>query len=123
VAASALIVVLGSSRLQAARELRFLHACAPICLMVGVIVLWHVAPLAREYQAYGAVYRAIQRNFSSGFASGNERIEWLLPPNRGVITPATIEPGTYTRETPSDYPRYILIYFNKQAIVIHEYRR
>jgi hypothetical protein len=123
VAASAAILVLGSSRLQGAREHQLLQACAPICLILGVVVLWHVAPLMREYRAYGAVYRAIQWNFRSGFASESDTIEWLLPPNRGVITPATMAPGTYTRETLTDYPRYILAYFNKQAIVIREYQR
>ena len=77
----------------------------------------------REYRAYGAVYRTIRANFNSGFASGSEPIEWLLPPNRGVITPAAIEPGTYSRDSSSHYPAYILGYFDKRTIVVREYSR
>jgi len=122
-AACAAILVAGSPRLQRVREHHLLQACAPVCLIVGVAVLWHVAPLMREYRAYGAVYRTIRANFNSGFASGSEPIEWLLPPNRGVITPAAIEPGTYSRDSSSHYPAYILGYFDKRTIVVREYSR
>ena len=117
-AASAMIVVLSLPRFQRLRRLSLPLAAAAVCLLGGVLVSWHVKPLLREYSAYGTIRSTIKANFQSGFTPGGDTIEWVLPPNRGVITPATIAPATYNRDSASGYPAYILFYFDKKSIVV-----
>jgi hypothetical protein len=121
--ASAAIVVLGSSRFQRLRERPLLQASAPIFLICSVVLLWQVKPLWHQYRGYRAIYLTIQDNFRSGFEPGNETIEWVLPPNRGVMTFAAINPGKYSRAEASAYPRYILDYFNKPVIIVRGYAK
>jgi hypothetical protein len=83
-----------------------------------VLVPWHTGELLREYRAYPSIKRAIRENFESGFQRGNDRIIYVLPPNRGVLAFAQIEPGTYTAGSGALYPAYILKFFGKSTLVV-----
>lgn len=117
-----LTFVLSSERFPSARFSRKLPPWAPVFLIASIVVVWHIKPLIREYQAYPAVYQTVQGNFRSGFVSGSDTVEWTLPPNRGVITAATIEPGIYDRNSSDAYAKYILEYFRKTKIVVQRQR-
>ena len=116
--ASIAVAVLGSNRARHLREHRVLRVLGPVLIVCGVVIVWHLKPLVREYRAYGAVRKTTKDNFRSGFAPGSSQIVWGIPANRGVITPATIEAGTYHRTSPSDFPSYILMYFKKDTLVV-----
>jgi hypothetical protein len=83
-----------------------------------VLVAWHTGELLREYRAYPSIKRAIHENFESGFQRGNDRIIYDLPPNKGVLAFAQIEPGTYTVGSGALYPVYILKFFGKRTLVV-----
>jgi hypothetical protein len=90
----------------------------PIVLCLAVLVPWHTGELLREYRAYPSIKRAIRENFESGFQRGNDRIIYVLPPNKGVLAFAQIEPGTYTVGSGALYPAYILKFFGKRTLVV-----
>jgi hypothetical protein len=91
---------------------------APIVLCLAVLVPWHTGELLREYRAYPSIERAIRENFESGFQGGSDRITYVLPPNKGVLAFAQIEPGTYTVGSGALYPAYILKFFGKRTLVV-----
>ena len=110
---------LSSPKLEAWRQGSTAFRIAPVLLVAGVLAVWHVKPLFREYSVYGPVAEAIERNFRSGFQPGRREMVFVPPPNRGVITAATIAPGTYARSAPgSDYAGYMLNYFEKEILVV-----
>lgn len=94
---------------------------APLLLGGAVVSLWHAKALIREYEAYVPVRRAIERNYESGWNTQSTQMMYEVPPNRGVLAFADIKPGTYTSALPdTEYPAYILRYFNKQVLVVRE---
>lgn len=111
-----LLAVPGKKRLR-------LHAinvtAAPVVLCLAVLTSWHIKELFREYKAYPAISRAIRANFESGFQQGSDQMTYVLPPNKGVLAFAQIEPGTYTvRSSGAFYPIYILKFFRKESLVV-----
>jgi hypothetical protein len=90
----------------------------PVVLCLAVLVPWHTGELIREYRAYPSIKRVIRENFASGFQRGSDRIIYLLPPNKGVLAFAQIEPGTYTAGSGALYPAYILKFFGKRTLVV-----
>jgi hypothetical protein len=95
-----------------------LRLAAHVLLFMSVASLWHIKELMREYNAYPIVVRSIRENFRSGFASGNHMI-YVLPPHRGVLAFAQIEPGTYIRNAGTPvFPGYILKYFDKRTLIV-----
>ena len=96
------------------------NTVATLLLLAGVLLPWHVSPLAREYAAYGRVRDAVEQTFQSGYQPGSEMF-YAVPPSGGVITPAVLGPGTYTatsQATEFNYAGYILTYFSKQTLVV-----
>jgi len=89
-----------------------------IVLCLAVLVPWHTGELVREYRAYPSIKRAIRENFESGFQCGNDPVIYVLPPNKGVLAFAQIEPGTYTAGSGALYPAYILKFFGKRTLVV-----
>jgi hypothetical protein len=96
---------------------------APVLLIIGVLLPWHVSPLLREYRVYSAVLRATAENFRPGYQHDSQQMMFIVPPNRGVITPQRLVPGTYTRTWPAtenDYARNMLGYFGKEVLVVKD---
>ncbi len=94
---------------------------APVLLIAGILLPWHVSPLMRQYAGFVQVRNAIAQTFHSGYQPGTDQMELVLPLPGGVITPARLQPGTYTRTSqPSafHYAVYILTYFDKQVLVV-----
>ena len=94
---------------------------APVLLVIGVLLPWHVSPLLREYRVYASVLRATGEGFRSGYRPNAQQMTFIIPPNRGVITPQMLSPGTYTRTSPpteNDYARNMLQYFRKEVLVV-----
>ena len=113
--------------LQAHRGRRLLPnlspSFGPILLIIGVLLPWHVSPLQREYPVYSAVLRATRRNFQSGYQRDAQQMTFVVPPNRGVITPQTLEPGAYTPTAPptqNNYAGNVLAYFGKEVLVVRK---
>jgi hypothetical protein len=97
----------------------------PVLLIAGVVLPWHVSPLARQYAEYAAARDAIKQTFQSGYQPGG-RMVFVVPPTIGVITPATLAPGTYTRTSELaglTHVDYILKYFGKQELLVTEAQR
>jgi hypothetical protein len=118
-AASGMGMLLFSSRVAARVRVWPKRTIAgPIVLCLAVLVPWHTGELIREYRAYPSIKRAIRENFKSGFQRGSDRIIYLLPPNKGVLAFAQIEPGTYTVGSGALYPAYILKFFGKRTLVV-----
>jgi len=114
----ALIVSLGAAPLQ---RWRTGVALAPFLLVAAVLLPWHVSPLLREYVAYHRVRDAVESTFQSGYRVDGERMILVLPPSGGIITPAMLAPGTYSRGSQAggfNYAGYILAYFGKQTLVV-----
>ncbi len=119
----AIVAALGAVRLQKWQQGARWNP-GPVLLLVGVLLPWHMSPLVREYAAYNRVRHAVGQTFRSGYAAG-EQMEFLLPPSGGVITPATLPPGTYTRTSPPsdyNYAGYVLEYFDKQVLLVEPAR-
>jgi hypothetical protein len=92
----------------------------PIFLLAGVLLPWHASPLLREYSGYHTTTACVAQTFKSGFASGPAMI-FLVPRFGGVLTPATLAPGSYSPSAPHteyDFAAYILRYFSKQLMVV-----
>lgn len=113
------IAVIGAERFRGFRERRVLRTIYPLMLAVSVVMVWHVKPLVREYRVYGEVRRAIAYNFRSGFNAPSRQMEWCTPRHEGVITAPQLQPGIYTRESGTSFARYVLIYFDKDVLVVH----
>jgi hypothetical protein len=115
------VVFLGSARLHHLRQPLIASNWGPVLLIAGVLMPWHVTPLLRQYSVYGKVAGSIDQNFQSGFQPDSRQMSFISPPNRGVITPATIAPGTYTRtatDSGYDYAGYVLDYFGKDMLTV-----
>jgi hypothetical protein len=96
---------------------------APLLLLAGVLLGWHPGSLIGEYSVYRQVAACVQQNFVSGFAADSRKIVFINPPNRGVITAATLPIGTYTPDgplTPFNYAANILKYFGKDTLIAHD---
>lgn len=94
---------------------------APLLLLIGVLLPWHVSPLMREYTVYRQFRAATEQTFQSGYRQGSEQMVFVNPQPGGVITPATLAPGTYTPDSQAsgfNYAGYILRYFGKQTLII-----
>ena len=82
---------------------------------------WHITPLFREYAVYGGVRHAIKQTFQSGLQQGSSQMVFILPPNRGVMAPDMLAPGTYLRTGPQSdygYAYFVLAYFGKDVLVV-----
>jgi hypothetical protein len=92
---------------------------ASVLLCAGVIVIWHTRPVLREYGVYGRIHYALDHNFRSGFASGEEPLNFLLIPAGGIIYQQQVPAGTYSLDdTPPPYVAYVLRFFNKRVMVV-----
>lgn len=92
---------------------------ASVLLCAGVLVVWHTRPMLREYATYGKIYYALDHNFRSGFAAGEEPLNFLLIPPGGIIYQQQVPPGNYSLDdTPPLYVGYVLRFFNKRAMVV-----
>jgi hypothetical protein len=100
------------------RSQMILRLAAHVLLFMSVASVWHIKEVMREYKAYPIVARSIRENFRSGFAPGNQMM-YVLPPHRGVLAFAQIEPGTYIRNAGTPvFPGYILKYFDKRTLIV-----
>lgn len=98
----------------------------PVLLIAGVLLSWHVSPLLRQYSSYSNMACTTGKNFESGLEPGAAPMVFVLPPTHGVITPAELAPGVYTRSTQAagyNYAGYMLDYFGKQSMVVIPNRR
>ena len=92
---------------------------ASVLLCAGVIVAWHTRPALREYRIYGAIYRALDQNFRSGFNPDDDPMTFLLLPPGRLIYQEQVAPGIYGRDQqPPLYLEYVLRFFDKQRIVV-----
>ncbi len=114
------IVALSGRPLDRTRfRVGILNAAAPVLLSAAVIMGWHIGELVDTYRIYGALRRGTEENFQSGFRPGSSAMEFLLPPDHGLILGAQAEPGTYSASSAgSDYISYVLCYFGKQTAVV-----
>lgn len=113
--------VAGMAAFEGRRLQRARWRLAPVLLLVGVLVPWHLSPLARQYAAYGQVRDAVKQTFSSGYQRGTREMIFVLPPKGGVITPATPALGSYTltsHSSGSNYAVYLLRYFGKHELEV-----
>jgi hypothetical protein len=79
-----------------------------------------VSPLVRQYSAYRNLACVTDTNFQSGLQPEATMV-FVLPRPAGVITPAELAAGVYTRTTQSDSANYagdILDYFGKQTLLV-----
>jgi hypothetical protein len=116
----AYIAVIIWLRVGSARAWRANVKLASSLLMLGLVLPWHISPLMRQYAEYRPMRNAVEQTFQSGYAPG-EQMTYVAPPTDGLITPATLAPGTYTRKAEaqgSAFADYILTYFGKRALVV-----
>lgn len=119
------------SRVDAARfaegRRRFALLLGPVLLCVGAVASWHTRELIRTYRIYSRLHTMSAQNFRLGFDRDSPTMEFVLPPDRGLIFGMQIDPGTYTlatayKSTAHDYYlRFILIYFDKRTIVVRQF--
>lgn len=117
------VVLLTSRRFQSIRQLLTQWNVGPLFLVIGVLMVWHVRPLIRQYSVYGSVERTIIQNFRSGLQRDSRQMTFVQVPNRGVILAATIAPGTYIQAEPSSnydsvYATSVLSYFDKDLLIV-----
>lgn len=90
-----------------------------VLLCFAPVPPWHTRELTRTYAFYGLLRHAVEQNFRSGFQQGSSAMEFVLPPDHGLILGAQFEPGTYTMESPDVVElKFILRYFDKNTIVL-----
>ncbi len=112
------IVFLGARWAERLHQ-RSVTVLAPLLLCAGVIVAWHTRPVLREYRNYGAIYRAMDENFQSGFNPQSDSMTFLSRPAGGIIYQEQVPPGVYElSENTPQYVKYVLRFFNKRRMVV-----
>jgi hypothetical protein len=118
-AATAVLIV--QSRRTSLASKRSVFRIGPVLLIAGMLLSWHVSPLIRQYSFYRNMACTAGKNFESGLETGAEPMVFVLHPTNGVITPAELAPGVYTRTTQAsgfNYAGYMLDYFGKQRMLV-----
>jgi len=98
---------------------RSISTPASILLCAGVVVAWHPTPVLGAYRIYGALHRALDQNFQSGFNPASGEMTFLLLPSGDLTYQEQIAPGSYTRNSGNPvYVQSILRFFDKQCIIV-----
>jgi hypothetical protein len=120
---AAAVVTVRWGAMQRMSQARSVAIFAPVLIIAGVMMPWHVSPLVRQYETYNNTACTTARNFDSGLQPDSAAMTLVLLPTHGVITPLGLEPGEYTRGVQGDsfkeaYAQYVLEYFGKQNLTV-----